>query len=232
MTSLILNATKSSNQILEQLSGHNLNQKLMNHELFKKFRQNPLKEEDVTFILSQYWYPLNNFPHFLSGLIHCTERLEIQTFVSKILWQELGEGKYQRAHSEIYKTTMSHVGLDLEKILNGHPLKETTSLLEGFNLPLSQQNYLKALGCLYSTEVSDLRIVSSIGKAVENYTNTQKLPWVTIHVVQEPDHVENVEQALSGEFDSEQEKELMQGAEETFTLWINFFDAIGNYLKI
>jgi pyrroloquinoline quinone (PQQ) biosynthesis protein C len=231
MTRLTRKKTKSNSQILEQLSGHSLNQKLMNHEVLRKFRQEPIKEEEVTFILSQYWYPLNNFPHFLSGLIHCTERLEIQTFVSNILWQELGEGKYQRSHSEIYKTTMSDVGLNLEKICNGYPLKETTSLVEGFNLPL-QQNYLKALGCLYSTEVSDLKIVSSIGKAVENYTKIQKLPWVTIHVVQEPDHVENVEQALSCEFDSHEENELMQGAEEMFTLWINFFDAIGNYLKI
>lgn len=40
MTSLTVKATKSSNQILEQLSGHHLNQKLMNHEVLKKSDEN------------------------------------------------------------------------------------------------------------------------------------------------------------------------------------------------
>lgn len=232
MTSLTVKETKSSAQILEQLSSHNLNHQLKNHEVLKKIRKDFLNEEQVTFILSQYWYPLDNFPSFLAGLIYATKSVEIQTFVSKILYQELGEGNSPKAHSEIYKTTMSDAGLALKKIINTPPLPETTSLVEMYNLPLKQQNYLKALGGLYSTEVYDLKIVSSIGKAISNCTKAQKLPWVDIHVTQEPDHVANVEYALSCQFDIDQENEIIQGAQEMFYGWINFFNAIGNYLEI
>lgn len=232
MTSLTVKETKSSAQILEQLSSHDLSQKLKNHEVLKKVRQDFLNQEQVTFILSQYWYPLDNFPSFLAGLISCTKSVEIQTFVSKILYQELGEGNSQKAHSVIYKKTISDAGLALKEIINTLPLPETTSLVEMYNLPLKSPNYLKALGGLYSTEFYDLKIVSSIGKAVSNCTKSQKLPWVDIHVTQEPDHVANVEYALSCQFDSEQENEIIQGAEEMFSGWINFFNAIGDHLKI
>lgn len=232
MTSLTAKETKSSAQILEQLSSHALSRKLKNHEVLNKIRQNLLDEKQVTFILSQYWYPLDNFPSFLAGLIFCTKSVEIQAFVSKILYQELGEGNSQKAHSAIYKKTMYDVGLDLKEIINTSPLPETISLVERYNLPLKHLNYLRALGGLYSTEFYDLKIVSSIGKAISNCTKSQKLPWVDIHVTQEPDHVANVEYALSCEFDSGQEGEIIQGAEEMFSGWINFFDAIGNYLKI
>lgn len=126
---------------------------------------------------------------------------------------------------------MSDAGLSLEKIINTPPLPETTSLVEIYNLPIKQQNYLKALGGLYSTEVYDLRIVSSIGKAISNCTKAQKLPWVDIHVTQEPDHVANVESALSCQFDSEQESQIIEGAKEMFSGWINFFNALGNSLR-
>jgi len=232
MTSLTVKETKSSAQILEQLSNHELNHKLKNHEVIKKIRQDFLNEEQVTFILSQYWYPIENFPSFLAGLIYCTKSVDIQTFVSKILYQELGEGNSQKAHPVIYKTTMSDAGLALKEIINTPPLPETTSLVEMYNLPLQHKNYLKALGGLYSTEFYDLKIVSSIGRAVSNCTKAKKLPWVDIHVTQEPDHVANVEYALSCQFDSEQENEIIQGSKEMFSGWINFFNAIGNHLKI
>ncbi|MEH2244361.1 iron-containing redox enzyme family protein [Nostoc sp.] len=230
MTSLTGKETKSNAQILEQLSSHDLNQKLKNHEVLNKIRQDFLNEEQVSFILSQYWHPLDNFPSFLAGLIFCTKSVEIQTFVSKILYQELGEGNFQKAHSVVYKKTIYDVGLDLEKIINTPPLPETTSLVEIYNLLLNNLNYLRALGGLYSTEFYDLKIVSSIGKAISNHTKSQKLHWVDIHVTQEPDHVASVEYALSCQFDSEQENEILQGAKEMFSGWINFFDAIGNHL--
>lgn len=232
MTSVNIKATKSSNQILEQLSEHELNRNLMNHEVLKKIRRDDLNEEQLTFILSQYWYPIYNFPFFLSGLIHCTQLVEIQTFVAKILYQELGEGNCQNAHPEIYKTTMSDAGLTIDTILNTPPLPETTSLLDMYNSPIKEKNSLKALGGLYSTEVYDLKIVSSIGKGISNYTKAKKLPWVDIHVTQEPDHVANVEYALSCQFNSEQENEIIQGAEEMFSGWINFLNAVGTHVKL
>jgi hypothetical protein len=85
---------------------------------------------------------------------------------------------------------------------------------------------LGALGFVYGTEVADLAMVSGIGNAVRRVTGAQDLPWVDIHILQEPDHVEQVNEAIEPDFTAEEVNELVARAEEMWSLWIAFFDRL------
>jgi hypothetical protein len=69
-------------------------------------------------------------------------------------------------------------------------------------------------------------MVSGIGNAVRRVTGAKDLPWVDIHVLQEPDHVEQVNEAIEPDFTDEEVNEIVARAEEMWSLWIAFFDRL------
>ena len=124
--------------------------------------------------------------------------LEMKTAISKILYQELGEGNPERAHERIYVSTMKDVGFDEATVSQAPPFEETRRLVQRYREASGDR--LGALGFVYGTEVADLAMVSGIGNAVRRVTGAQDLPWVDIHILQEPDHVEQVNEAIEPDF--------------------------------
>src|SRR6266545_368183 len=83
-----------------------------------------------------------------------------------------------------------------------------------------------ALGFIFATETTDLLMVSSIGKAIERTTGVTDNEWVSIHVEQEPDHVEEANHALLADFSVEQESAVLEAANEMWRLWTAFFNRL------
>lgn len=79
---------------------------------------------------------------------------------------------------------------------------------------------------MYGTEVADLAMVSGIGVAVRRISGMKSLPWVDIHVLQEPHHVNEASNALEPELSSEQYGNVVASAEEMWRLWIAFFSEL------
>lgn len=183
-----------------------------------------LSREQVLVILGQWFHPLHYFPRFLSRLISVSPEIETQTFVSRILWQELGEGDPVRAHERIYIETITDGGFDSEKVSGAAPLRATAELVEGYRE--ASEHYLAGLGFLYGTEVVDLPMVSTIGELMRRCTGKRNLPWVSIHVAQEPHHVESSNETLKPSFTEAERRRVTESAERMWTLWINFFREI------
>src|SRR5215813_6881530 len=97
---------------------------LVNHRFFSRDRD----RAQVALFLGQWWHPLHFFPTFLSRLISNLRDLEMKTAVSKILWEELGEGNPERAHERIYVQTMTSVGFAADSV-NAAPALPTTQRL-------------------------------------------------------------------------------------------------------
>jgi hypothetical protein len=85
---------------------------------------------------------------------------------------------------------------------------------------------LSALGFVYGTEVADLAMVAGIGNAVRSVSGLKDLPWVDIHILQEPDHVAQVNEAIEPDFTPEEVDVIVAHAEEMWSLWIAFFDRL------
>src|SRR5215204_6679389 len=118
-----------------------------------------LSKEQMVLVLGQWFHPLHYFPTFLSRLISVTPEIRTQTFVSRILWEELGEGDPRRAHEKVYIETISDGGFAKEQVAGAPPLNATRKLVEGYEQ--ASLNWLSGLGFLYGTEVVDLPMVSS-----------------------------------------------------------------------
>lgn len=183
-----------------------------------------LTKEQMVVVLGQWFHPLHYFPTFLSRLISVTPEIRTQTFVSRILWEELGKGDPQGAHEKIYIETITDGGFAASDIAEAPPLPATERLLAGYEKASS--GLLSGLGFLYGTEVMDLQMVATIGELMRRCTGKQDLPWVNVHVDQEPGHVESSESSIRPVLTAEEQTEVVRSAEEMWELWTDFFKAV------
>lgn len=183
-----------------------------------------LTREQAAIILGQWFHPLHYFPVFLSRLISVSPNIETQTFVSRILWEELGEGDPEQAHEKIYLSTMLDSNFTRSEVAEAQPFEATRRLVAGYEAASSE--HLSGLGFMYGTEVADLPMVATIGELMRRCTGKRNLPWVNIHVAQEPGHVESSTETLNLSFTGEEQRRIIESAEEMWTLWINFFTSI------
>ena len=183
-----------------------------------------LSTEQVVIILGQWFHPLHYFPTFLSRLISVLPKLETQTYVSRILWEELGEGDPRRSHEKVYIETITDGGFASRQVAGAPPLAATRRLVDGYEQ--ASTNWLSGLGFLYGTEVVDLPMVATIGELMRRCTGKKNLPWVNIHVSQEPGHVDSANATLKPAFTGEEQRDIVKNAEQMWTLWIDFFKDI------
>jgi len=207
--------------ILEQ---HPLRNQLIRHPFFTELEESPLTRADIARLVGQWWHPLHYFPTFLSRLIAVSESLTIKVSSSRILFQELGEGDPARAHEVVFQQTMRDVGIAPSQATGAEASVCTAALVSGYME--ASRTELEGVAFLYATEVADLSMVSALGTAIRRVTGAVALPWVDIHVAQEPDHVYEAEQATSLEFDDLQMNVLIATAARCWTLWSEFFAAL------
>ncbi|HEX3130262.1 MAG TPA: iron-containing redox enzyme family protein [Thermoanaerobaculia bacterium] len=210
--------------ITERLEENPLRKELIHHPFFKEVKNLPLTREQVGVFLGQWWHPLHYFPNFLSRTIDQVPALEMKTAICKILNEELGEGNPAMAHERVYVTTMEEAGFDRATVAEAAPFEETRKLVQRYQEASAER--LSALGFVYGTEVADLAMVAGIGNAVRRVSGLKDLPWVDIHVQQEPGHVEQANEALEVGFSAADFDCIVASAEEMWRLWIAFFDRL------
>jgi hypothetical protein len=119
---------------------------------------------------------------------------------------------------------MADAGFDRATVAEAAPLPETQTLVARYREASADR--LSALGFVYGTEVADLAMVAGIGQAVTRVSGMKKLPWVDIHIQQEPEHVEQASEALDLNFTAPEVEAIVESAEEMWRLWIAFFDRL------
>lgn len=213
-----------SGLVLDSLKNNILRKNLIHHRFFDDIRTGLLTRSDVAVFLGQWWHPLHYFPDFLSRSISVVPRLETRTAICAILFQELGEGDPVRAHERIYLETMAAAGFSKEEVAEAPAFESTRNLVQGYERASTEET--SALGFVYGTEVADLAMVSGIGAAVRQVSGLKNLPWVDIHVLQEPNHVDKAGDALQPELSSDDFQRVVASAEEMWRLWIGFFSEL------
>jgi pyrroloquinoline quinone (PQQ) biosynthesis protein C len=213
-----------SGRVLDSLKNNTLRKNLIHHRFFDDIRTGLLTRSDVAVFLGQWWHPLHYFPDFLSRSIAVVPRLETRTAICAILFQELGEGDPARAHERVYLETMAGAGFSQKEVAEALPYESTRNLVQGYERASTEET--SALGFVYGTEVADLAMVSGIGAAVRQISGLKNLPWVDIHVLQEPNHVDKAGDALQPELSSDDFERVVASAEEMWRLWIGFFSEL------
>jgi pyrroloquinoline quinone (PQQ) biosynthesis protein C len=214
----------ASGRVLDSLKNNSLRKDLIHHLFFDEIRTGSLTRSDVAVFLGQWWHPLHYFPDFLSRSIAVVSKLETRTAICSILFQELGEGDPARAHERIYIETMATAGFSQKEVAEAPPFESTRKLVQGYERASTEET--SALGFVYGTEVADLAMVSGIGAAVRQVSKLKDLPWVDIHVLQEPNHVDKAGDALQPELSSGDFDRVVASAEEMWRLWIGFFSEL------
>jgi hypothetical protein len=217
------------NPVVHKLSQNPLRKTLIHHEFFKLIKTADVSVRSAAIFIGQWWHPLHFFPDFLARAIGSVAELEMKTAISTILFQELGEGTPTRAHERVYIDTMTKAGFPRHTITDEPAFAATENLVSGYRK--ASGSPLSALGFVYGTEVADLVMVSAIGEAVRKATGTRELPWVDIHVAQEPHHVAQANQAVGLSFSADAEAQIERSAEEMWRLWIAFFSVLLDHFQ-
>ncbi|MFO0758567.1 MAG: iron-containing redox enzyme family protein [Byssovorax sp.] len=208
----------------KQLTDHPLRAKLFNNEFFTMAKTAQLTKADTADFLGQYWHPIHYFAPFLAKVIAVAPFVGIQTAVSKILWQELGEGNPEMAHEFIYIDTMTKAGFTEQEVCKTAPNAATEALMRGYREATA--DYCGGLGFMYGTEIIDLTIVQGLGETVRRTSGMIHLPWVDIHVVQEPDHVDCANVSIQRPFTDAERKAIVDSAALHWELWDGFFSQL------
>lgn len=210
--------------IIQRLSKQPKRREFNRQVFFQLVRRNDVSKQQAAIILGQWWHPLRYFTTFLARCIAVLPEIEAKSALSNILAQEAGAGHPKDAHEVIFVDTMCKAGFTEAEVSGAEPFPETVQLVNGYRTGSSRR--LSALGCVFATEVTDLIMVSSIGKAVTAATGVRRLEWVDIHIDQEPGHVEDASSALLTAFTPSEINEVIDAADHMWQLWISFFDRI------
>ncbi|MET7311753.1 iron-containing redox enzyme family protein [Streptomyces sp. NPDC005571] len=194
------------------------------HPFFAAVDGTEYTKEQASILLEQWWHPLHYFPTFLARCVSVLPDIGSKSAITRILNQEAGGGVVAQAHEVIYADSMEKAGFDRDRVTGTEPFKETAALVEGYRT--SSEAWESALGFIFATETTDLLMVSSIGKAVQRTTGVTDNEWVSIHVEQEPGHVEEANHALLTDYTPEQECAVLAAADEMWRLWTAFFDRL------
>src|SRR5262245_46988085 len=163
-----MSTTAFATNITDSLSANERKNELVTFLKNLKNECGTLSTEQVLIILGQWFHPLHYFPTFLSRLISVSPKLATQTFVSRIIREELGEGDPRHAHEKVYIETISDGGFAKEQVASAPPLNATRKLVEGYEQ--ASTNCLSGLGFLYGTEVVDLPMVATVGELMRRCT--------------------------------------------------------------
>lgn len=215
---------ENAKTLTERLADSPVHLSFTSHPFFEAVRTAELTREQVGTFLGQWWHPLHYFPTFLARCVATLPDIESKTAITRILNQEAGGGRADRAHEMIYVDSMERSGFDRNVVTATAPSDETRALVEGYRD--ASQDRFGALGYIFATETTDLLMVSSIGSAVRRVSGVPDNEWVSIHVEQEPDHVEEANNTMLEGFSPEEEDRVLAYADENWARWIGFFDRL------
>jgi len=194
------------------------------HPLFKYGATGPLTSEQLKIVFSQYLQPLHYFPDFLSHLIALLPSIDQKTYISRILYQELGEGDPSNAHEVAYFKCLEDLNLAKTKILEHELYIETSDLMNMYKS--ASTDLEKSLGVLFATEVADLAIITGLYQLIKRNFGKELPLWVRLHIQQEPDHVKSSMETLCVRSPHTSQQKVLEFAEECSQKWYNFFDSI------
>jgi pyrroloquinoline quinone (PQQ) biosynthesis protein C len=214
---------------IEALMAQKLDRKIIYHPLLSRVRAKNVKYNDVQMILEQYWHPIKFFPKFLATAVAQSNFIDTQTQISKILYQELGEGNSKRAHPEVYLESMALAGFNTQSIQKSETLSGTRDLMAGFKNSLLSE--YSSYGFIYGTELIDLALVSGIGQAVRDVSGIRMNEWIDVHVEQEPDHVASASIAVTSNVGATHHEEILNSVTQSLALWTGFLDHLEQVIR-
>lgn len=208
----------------DRLAASPVYQTFRDHPFFAAVGTADLTKEQAALLIEQWWHPLHYFPTFLARCVAVLPDIAAKSAIARILNQEAGGGRVDMAHEVIYADSMVTCGFDRDRVTGTAPYPETAALVEGYRT--ASETAEDALGFIFATENTDLLMVSSIGTAIERTTGVSDNHWVAIHVEQEPDHVEEADNALTADLSAGQQDAVAAAADEMWRLWTAFFDRL------
>lgn len=211
-------------EILDSPRARTALEAVRNHPVLESFKK-PVDRSLLVAAASQYWYPISEFPTFLGNAVGAVGDLETQNLIASILWEEVGQGRAEDSHTQIFVDTFEMAGVNPADIVDCAQTSATEHLMNVYRS--STATRAGAIGALLATEAIDLCIVEGLGTGLRQHVpGDGPLPWVDIHVEQEPGHTENSESAASDALDLAEAERIEAAAIQMWEAWADFFSAV------
>src|SRR6185436_9035656 len=99
-----------------------------------------------------YHYWVSQFPRILSRLVANVRDEETRSFLTQILFQELGEGIATQRHAVLLRDLLKRLGVSRHDLDSAPRFDETAHLVSGMERLYGHSSLPRALGAQYALE--------------------------------------------------------------------------------
>jgi pyrroloquinoline quinone (PQQ) biosynthesis protein C len=206
--------------LASQLREEQMHVRVRGHDLLHRLDVEAFDGRRLGRLIRQYWYPIHHFPTFLASCIVAVDDLALQSRISIILYQELGNGHVKASHEQLYIDAAERAGI--ADVRRGVPLRETAELISAYRTAAG--SLAGAIGALFATEAIDLRLVHALGSALARISGSAS-EWLMVHMREETEHVAVASEIL-GAAPAADPQLVADGARQIWSGWIRMLDAI------
>lgn len=210
-------------RVLTNLAASQQRHAVLNHSVFQELSSPQPSVDCLEQLLQQWLYVLHNFPMFLGRVLALSPDADVQTYISEVLWQELGQGQPHRSHESLFLLSAARAGF--ANIRTVTPLPTTAQLLKKYKRASS--DYPTGLAWFWATELIDHAMVERVGSALRAAAPRRvSLPWVDAHRVQEGRHVRSSGAALATVLTADSLGAITAATQDAWSAWCRFFDGV------
>lgn len=223
--------------------------KAFNNDFYLKWTSNPLPIEHIAIFARNYWEFSWNFPKTLALLIANVSDLSARVEYTKILFSELGQGKYLKTHTKLFEKFISDLTQRMKAgdsllirnlIKNSSILEETKALIEGEKELYSKCPSIGA-GAQLALECQAYSMISLLYEGARNYKHLwnnqdsfhESCEFFYVHIGSvEKDHREEAITAVNSIIKTEEDlKHAIYGFNTHLDLFADFWNALSKVIE-
>lgn len=200
------------------------------HSFLHKCRYQELTLAEVKLLAVQMYKFCKEFNRILASILSCCEDENAQLVILKNLYDEMGQGKAEKSHPELFRQFTRALGIDDETLASLPTTPETDNLIKTYINIAPEYGYLAALGAIcYSSEGIVNTLYTQLYKGIIGSASFTKesLIFFEVHIDLDTDHAKKLAEFIEPKITShQQEIKVRQAILKTMDARVRFFDGI------
>ena len=200
------------------------------HSFLHKCRYQELTLAEVKLLAVQMYKFCKEFNRILASILSCCEDENAQMIILENLYDEMGQGKAEKCHPELFRKFTRALGIDDETLTSLSKTPETNNLINTYISIAPEYGYLAALGAIcYASEGIVNTLYTQLYKGIVGTASFTKesLIFFELHIDLDTDHARKLEELIEPNITNNQDEvKVRQAILKAMDARVKFFDGI------
>ena len=219
-------------KFIEEVNSAIENKSLLKHPFYQKWNEGKLALNELQEYAKQYYHFVKHFPRFVSCVHSNCEDVKTRKVLLENLADEEGFKTGIEDHPRLWLDFAESLGLREEDVKNAKPIREVEDLVDGMYELTRSHDFKLGLASLYAYEsqVPEISRTKIDGlKKFYGIDSDKAVKFFTVHEEADVYHSKDeIELIVDNDLTLEDQKRLINTANESATLMWNFLDGVYN----